>query len=296
MKNKALAIIILVLLIIAFVTIIIFYLTKKKIVLTKDNIKHIHFSYSTGNMMYANVQYDIDYKDNKYIATIKPDRSAEEASIKVELNDKQMKELVDKLNEYNITSWNGFKKSDKNVLDGDSFSLSIETKDEKWIDASGYMKWPKNYSEVKGVFDSMIGSLSKVKEFDANDFKSMTFSYSNGGDIANSQEIYEINKKDDKYIATIKEKYKTEDEEIEVEVDIHTIYKVINIIDTYNVSTWDGFSEHDSNVLDGESFYFSLYVGDDKVTASGYMSWPKNYSKVKEEFTDLFHSLYEEGE
>lgn len=296
MKNKVLAIIILSILIIVFIVVIIFYLTRKKIELTKDNIKHIHFSYSTGNMMYANVQYDIDLEKDGYVATIKPDRVAEEAAKKVKLDKKTMEKLVNELNKYNITSWNGFKKSDKNVLDGDSFSLSIQTKDDNWIEASGYMSWPKNYSEVKGVFDSVIGNFIKTKDFNVQDFKSMTFSYSNGGDVANSQEIYEIEKKDDKYIATIKEKFKTEDEIIKVEVDIHTIYKIFNIIDKYNVSTWDGFSEHDSNVLDGESFYFSLYVGDDKVTASGYMSWPDNYGKVNKEFTELFHSLYEKGE
>ena len=296
MKNKWIVIVILILLIITLISVIVFYLTRKKVVLTKDNIKHIHFSYSTGNMMYANVQYDIDLEKDGYVATIKPDRVADDAAKKVSIDKKTMEKLVNELNKYNITSWDGFKKSDKNVLDGDSFSLSIQNKDDNWIEASGYMKWPKNYSEVKGVFDSMIGDLYKVKDFNINDFKSMTFSYSNGGDIANSQEIYEIEKKDDKYIATIKEKFKTEDEIIELEVDKNTIYSIFRIIDTYNVSSWDGFSEHDSNVLDGESFYFSLYVGDDKVTASGYMSWPDNYGKVNEEFTELFHSLYEKGE
>lgn len=293
MKNKVFAIIVLILLIIVLTSVIIFYLTRKRIELTKDNINHIHFSYSTGNMMYANVSYDIDLEKDGYIATIKPNGVSDEAAKKVNLDEKTMEDLVDKLNKYNITTWNVFKKSDKNVLDGNSFSLSIKTKNDEWIEASGYMMWPKNYSEVKGVFDSMIGDLYKVKEFNVDEFKSMTFSYSNGGDVANSQEIYEVEKRDDKYIATIKEKFKTEDEIIEIEVDKDTLYNIFRIIDTYNVSSWDGFGEHDSNVLDGESFYFSLYVGDDKVNASGYMSWPDNYGKVQTEFTELFHSLYE---
>ena len=294
MKNKWIAIVILVVLFITLISVVIYYLTRKKVVLTKDNLKHIHFSYSTGNMMYANVSYDIDLKDGKYIATIKPDRVSEEASKKIELDKKTIEKLVNELNKYNITSWNGFKKSDKNVLDGNSFSFSIQTKDDNWVEASGYMMWPKNYDKVRNEFDSILGDLYKVKDFNAKEFKSIMFSYSNGGDIANSQEIYEINKKDDKYIATIKEKFKTEDEKVEVEVDINTIYSILRIIDTYNISTWNGFNEHDSMVLDGDSFYFRLYVGDDKVTASGYMSWPDNYGKVKEEFTNLFHGLYEE--
>ena len=125
MKNKIFAIIILVLLIIVLTSVIIFYLTRKKIVLTKDNINHIHFSYSTGNMMYANVSYDIDLEKEGYVATIKPNGVSDEAAKKVNLDKKTIEKLVNELNKYNITSWNGFKKSDKNVLDGNSFSLSI---------------------------------------------------------------------------------------------------------------------------------------------------------------------------
>lgn len=296
MKNKFPALVIILILIIVLITVIIFYLTRKKIVLTKDNIKYIHFSYSTGNMMHAYVSYDIDLEKDGYVATIKPDRISDEAKKKVNIDKKTIEKLVNELNKYNITSWNGFKKSDKNVLDGDSFSFSLGTKDGKDIDASGYMKWPKNYQEVRGVFDSMIGDLYKVKEYNAKDFESMNFSYSNGGDIANSQEIYDLNKKDGKYIASIKEKYKTEDEIIEVETDINTVYRVLDIINKYNVSSWDGFHENDSNVLDGESFYFSFQAGEDKISAGGYMSWPENYGKVKTELTEVFHSLYEKGE
>ena len=246
--------------------------------------------------MYANVSYDIDYKDGKYIAKIKPDGKADEAAMEVELDEKKMKKLVEALNKYDISSWNGFQKSDKNVLDGNSFSMFISTKDNKDIEATGYMLWPKNYAEVKGVFDSMIGSLYKGKDIEAEELKYIRFSYSNGGSIANSEEIYFIEKKDDKYIASIKKQGKILDEKIDVEVDMNTIYSIVDTLNEYNVSSWDNFHESQRDVLDGESFSFELITEKDRIGASGYMSWPENYSKVKDKLADIFHSLYEEGE
>ncbi len=290
--NKKWIILIIVVVVVLLLSIIVL-LSKKRVVIEKNNIKHISFSYSTGNMIYSNVVYVIDLEEDGYYATIKPNGISDEAKKKVKVDQNTFEKLVNELIKYNVSSWDGFKKSDKNVLDGDGFSFSIRTKDDKRIEASGYMKWPKNYSEVKGVFNSMIGDLYKVKEYNAKDFESMNFSYSNGGSIANSQEIYDLNKKDGKYIASIKEKYKTSDEIIEVETDINFVYKVLDIINKYNVSSWDGFHENDSNVLDGESFYFSFQAGDNKISAGGYMSWPENYGKVKTELTEVFHSLYE---
>ena len=45
--------------------------------------------------------------------------------------------------------------------------------------------------------------------------------------------------------------------------------------------------------LDGDSFSFSLYTEDGKsISASGYMSWPKNYGEVEKELTNIFDALY----
>ena len=42
------------------------------------NIKYMHFSYSVGYAMYSNVNYDLEYKNSKYIAKIKPDGISDE--------------------------------------------------------------------------------------------------------------------------------------------------------------------------------------------------------------------------
>ena len=60
-----------------------------------------------------------------------------------------------------ISSWNGFSKSDHNVLDGNSFSLYLRMKDDNTVEASGYMRWPKNYEEVKGELISLFDEYKK---------------------------------------------------------------------------------------------------------------------------------------
>ena len=69
------------------------------------------------------------------------------------------KKLINVLNEYNVAKWDGFHKSDQNVLDGDSFSFSMYTLEDRYISASGYMSWPENYRNIEDAFDEILGSL-----------------------------------------------------------------------------------------------------------------------------------------
>ena len=65
------------------------------------------------------------------------------------------------LKDNHVEKWNGFNKNDKNVLDGDSFSMSITTREGEEIDAHGYMKWPTNYGEVKTELDKIFEDIRK---------------------------------------------------------------------------------------------------------------------------------------
>lgn len=126
-----------------------------------SNITYLRFSYTTGNYMNANIVYEINLKNGKYIAKIKPSGIKEEDAKEVKISNEKMKEIEKTLNEYNISRWNGFNKSDKYVLDGSSFSMSIKLKNDKYISASGYMRWPNNYKKVRSYLDDTLGSLYK---------------------------------------------------------------------------------------------------------------------------------------
>lgn len=123
------------------------------------DIKSFYYGTADGTAMYDGVRYDIDYEDGKYIATIQKRGQSEEEAKKVEISKDKVKELEDILNKYNVGSWDGFSRHDKNVLDGSSFSLSVNCFDDTSVSASGYMIWPNNYKEVRGSLETFFEGL-----------------------------------------------------------------------------------------------------------------------------------------
>ena len=111
--------------------------------------------------MYAYTIYDLDYKDGKYIVNIKPTDIPDEEAKEYEISEETVKQIEKKLMEYDVTKWDGFKKSNQYVLDGDSFSFNMKYEEDKSINASGYMMWPDNYREVRSYLDEVLGSLYK---------------------------------------------------------------------------------------------------------------------------------------
>ena len=122
------------------------------------NIKSFTFFYTTGYAMNADVRYEVECTE-KCIAKIKLNGIEEEKAIKKEMSNKEVKELEEIIDKYNINSWDGFNKTNNNVLDGDSFSLNITFKDNSNVSASGYMKWPTNYGEFLKDIDELFEKL-----------------------------------------------------------------------------------------------------------------------------------------
>ena len=89
----------------------------------------------------------IDKKTNNCIVKIKPYGISIEDTKEIIVDNCKINELINILNKYHIDKWDGFNKSNKDVLDGDDFCLSIWMNDNKSIHASGYMMWPDRYGE-----------------------------------------------------------------------------------------------------------------------------------------------------
>ena len=152
MKIRYLVIFLGVIIIITILIFLINILKKNKIV----NIKEIEFRYTNGNMINSDIYYKIECKDT-CLLRIKQYGNPNEEEYNVDkcvLND-----IENILNKYNVSSWNGFNKSDNNVLDGNSFSIYIKMNDNSKIEASGYMIYPNNYSSVKKELDTLFNSL-----------------------------------------------------------------------------------------------------------------------------------------
>lgn len=124
-------------------------------------IKSFRYSYTTGYAMYSYVVYEINLEDDKYIATIKENGKSDDEAIKIEISEDKVLELENILKDKRVGTWDGFNKSDQDVLDGDSFSLVIYFEDGTSIHASGYMMYPKNYSSFKEACDSYFNEIIK---------------------------------------------------------------------------------------------------------------------------------------
>ena len=121
-------------------------------------IKSLNYSYSQGYAMNTYVRYELECKE-KCTLKYKPLYASDEETKVVEVSDDVLKKLEDILNKYEIYKWDGFNKSNKNVLDGNDFHFSVHLKDGTSISASGYMSWPKNYREVSSEISNLFNGL-----------------------------------------------------------------------------------------------------------------------------------------
>ena len=127
-----------------------------------SDIKKLHFSYSTGTMMYANVSYDLELIEGKYIVKIKPNLIPEEETITANMKNEDIEAIKNILIKYNVQRWDGFNKSDKYVLDGNSFSFIVYFDNNNSVSASGYMMYPDNYKNVEKELDEILGGFYKM--------------------------------------------------------------------------------------------------------------------------------------
>lgn len=124
-------------------------------------LTRLDFGYSTSTAMNGNVSYNINCND-KCILTIKPNNISEENKQEVELDKKTISKIIDILNKYDVFNWDGFKKSDLDVLDGNSFHMYLTIQNKKNISASGYMMYPKNYGKVENELNNLLGGYYKM--------------------------------------------------------------------------------------------------------------------------------------
>lgn len=163
MKDKRWIILVL-LLVILFGLFFIRGIDAKKKQVPIGDIKYFNFSYTTGYASYSNVKYDLNCESNNCFIKVKlsgiPEEEAVEKSIDSDITI-NIKEILEK---YNVGKWNGFSASDKNVTDGNSFDLSIGMDNNDSIHASGYMKWPRKYSEFKKEIDILFSKYAEDED------------------------------------------------------------------------------------------------------------------------------------
>lgn len=124
-----------------------------------DQIHYLTFYYSTGSMQFSSVNYMLKEIDGKYSVFISPDGDNPENAFMKIVDKGFVKKVLDVLKKHKVGYWNGFNKNNKLVMDGKGFSLNVRFHSGKAIHAHGYMRWPKNYKEVRSELDSLFMSL-----------------------------------------------------------------------------------------------------------------------------------------
>ena len=132
-----------------------------------ENLKSLHYSYSTGWHANASISYDVESNDGKYYVKVKDDGMDPEDARKYEVEKYKINQLESLLNEIEIYKWDGFNKSDKDVLDGNSFSFSVNFGDHKSISAHGYMMYPKGYREKTDAIELWFYKIDVDRPKDA---------------------------------------------------------------------------------------------------------------------------------
>ena len=85
------------------------------------------------------------------------------------LTDEDMASFSALVQELGLAEWDGCHKIDRDVLDGASFSLSVEFEDGGVIDASGSNCFPRGYSEKTSAIRDFLEKLMEEYGFDLND-------------------------------------------------------------------------------------------------------------------------------
>ena len=166
MKTKYIIIVIVcfVILSVCLYLIKIFLKNKDQIVdFDKEILNSFYLTYSNGYAANSYTRYKLSIIDGLYTVEIKPYGEHEDNTYKTTVDNSFINKLTAILKKYEVNKWNGFKESNQNVLDGDSFSLSINFSNNKSINASGYMVWPNNYRNVTSDISKLFMEIYNKK-------------------------------------------------------------------------------------------------------------------------------------
>ncbi len=79
--------------------------------------------------------------------------------MEVIMDQKALEGLADRIRELGLASWNGFRRNNRNALDGYGFGLSVSYPDGRSISASGYNAFPRDYGKRTGELCRYLNGL-----------------------------------------------------------------------------------------------------------------------------------------
>ena len=259
-----------------------------------EGIKNLRFIFSSDAIVDGIEIFELTC-DDECIVEIKNFGCPYDIAEKKTVSDEQVKEIIDILNKYEVWEWDGFNEYDTNAKDGENFSFSLLTQDDKTIYASGYeKKSPEHYEDVVQELFLIFEVEEWMREMSRHIAEDRiiyvpvpitiediwNLSYSTGGDAVNSGVIYELTC-GDKCTVKIKLDGEPYEEAKTYLISDEQVKELIDLFNEYEVWRWNGFNEHNPDVFDGGTFSFSLTVQNGKkINAYGYMMYPEHFGEV----------------
>ena len=126
------------------------------------------------------------------------------------------------------------------------------------------------------------------------ELKNLHYSYSTP--TYNGSVIYDLTCYDECTV-WIKPMGRPYEEAVTYPISDEQVKEIIDVLNKYEVWTWDGFNEYDPDAMDGNSFSFSLTMQDGiTIEAEGYMMFPEHFGDIIPELCRIFDSLEDNGE
>ena len=115
----------------------------------------------TGTMLPVGDEYKLALQDGTWVASHNRSEGFKDNISEAEVDETFVNDLKEVLTTNKTHRWDGFKKSNKHVDDGDRFEFDMYFSDGTTIHASGYMSYPKNFHTVLSAFKERYDSLFK---------------------------------------------------------------------------------------------------------------------------------------
>ena len=116
-----------------------------------------------GTYMYAGFDFEYTNDGDSPKIRVRPDGVSDEDALVLDVDGEFVRSIEEIFEKFRLEKWDGFNKSDDNVLDGNSFSFSAQI-DGKRISAGGYMKYPSGYGDAKGrLFGLFMDRYEQVR-------------------------------------------------------------------------------------------------------------------------------------
>ena len=123
----------------------------------------VSFDYShRGSSTDSFYSYEVTESGNGYCFRFLPFREEDEQTAAMSAED--VDALVEINNRHELWKWHGFSKTDSNIMDGTSFSLSVSFADGTVIIANGSNRFPSSYSAACAEMDTLFAKYIKEPE------------------------------------------------------------------------------------------------------------------------------------